>query len=197
MKKSTAQFNSPIFNALKEIHSYKFVVWYSKTFNPSLTYQELADKFHISDRTAFDYYHEVEGKIKLPLALSIENGMESLDELWLLSYNALLQEHNPIATVEYGKGRGFLKLKLEIDDKRSPEEFKKNLIANTSRLLGSRVDMTEAILITETVIDLQNDKEGAKEPQGEEIKAEVEDSASKPKKEEIVVPGASNEADSK
>ncbi len=136
---------NPIFNALRGIESYKFLIWLTKTFNPTMTFEEIAEKYDIDPRTAFNYYHQAEDKLKIPIVQRVEEGLKLLDDLWLESIKFNLDIGQPIVTVEYGKGRGFLRQKFEIEDKRSPEEFKKNLVANTSRLLGSRVDMTEPI----------------------------------------------------
>ena len=174
LKHNNFESESPFFQALKELHAFQFLVWLAKINNPALTLKELGEKYQISEQTAFKYVHLVDDKVKPILIDRADEGLQRLIPLWLTMVERRLEEGSDWVITEFGKGLGLFRQKFEIEDKRSPEEFKANLVANTSRLLGSRVDMTEAILTTEAVIDLQNGKEQVKADDSETIEGKNE-----------------------
>jgi len=157
----------PNFIALKKLRSQEVLVYLARIYNPALTYHDLAIKFNISDKTAFDYCKRVKESDFID---ETKQALYRFKEKLLSAVDTLLEEPDGFVTIKILEGMGILTPSVVIEDKRSPEEFKKNLITETNRLLGSRLDMT--------VIDLPKAQEGVQEAQGEEIRETLKNDSS-------------------
>ena len=126
---------SPLILSLQKITSEKLLCWFMRSCGYTL--EDIAKELGIHHNTVSNWLKKVDMQASKVINQTL---YDKMDELWGQGMLQKLAEADPWILNSYGKERGYLRDKKEIDMKISPEETKRSFLETLTKTTG--VDFT-------------------------------------------------------